>query len=154
MSDIYVKIFKKLMKHKIATLSTGFALFVIMPIAFLVFNERYFLDNGVSNLLLWGLFIHVLAVMLWWCISFLTTSLMYKNEVSDTETEWDIAITSVPFNIAMGSIIASIFGMITLVLCYMFEWSFKTFCILLYGLILNRIVIAIWDLKKYNNKKR
>jgi len=148
-------ILMKLIKHPYVTILVGFALFVVMPIAFIVFNERYFIDNGISYIIFWGLSLHVIATACWWKISenfFEATLLSNTLKNKTTEFVWEQSIKSKSFTIAVGSVSASVFGLIGIFICDWLDLSFGWYLSILYACAFVRLFISYYDIQFYKRK--
>lgn len=154
MEAVYKFVIDIMKKNLYTTIITGFSLFVVMPIAFLYFNKRYFLDNGISYILFWGLALHVCATACWWKISenfFKTLELRDTLKNNSKEFDWDQKKQSRSFTIAVGSFSATFFGLVGIGICYWFELPFLWYLIILYSYALLRLIISYYDIYHYKN---
>lgn len=134
------KIYKLIMKHPIPTISTALALFVPFYVAITFYQSSRFYSLGIFGIVVSSLILHSLAICLWWLISYLSNDLWYKVKNKKNHLESEYQTEKWKYNIVSGSVYSLIVAFGSLGLCYLFDWSFKMFLMLVYIIPLSRLL--------------
>ncbi|CAG5085810.1 hypothetical protein CRYO30217_02895 [Parvicella tangerina] len=135
------KIYKLIMKYPIPSIIGSLAMFVPFYVAILYFHVHKIHTLGGFGIIISSVIFHSTVVFLWWLISYLSNDLMFRALNKKTPLDNNFQTKKWQTNIVVGSLFSLIIAFLSLLLCYVFNWEFKVFLILVYAIPFLRIFI-------------
>lgn len=145
------KLIRLIMKYPFQFLLTSIVLLGIFPVAIFALDYQKIISMGFIAIIGMGAILGSFIILLWWLVSWLASSLLYKRTIGNT-TRFYETVKTWKHNILFGSLISGLCSGVIFLCCFSFGWSFKTFYVICIIIPFIRLIIAIIDLKKYKDK--